>query len=140
MELIAGTYRLLSLEARSKDHGAMFPLGRDVRGVVIYGGDGYMSGMISGENRPNVTSPALAGMSKEEREAIAKTFIAYAGKYTVRDGWIIHDVEVSFIPNLMGGPSHIHSYRLDGDTLTITPRPVSMNMKRTEVILTWKKA
>jgi len=139
MKSITGTWRLLSLEIRKKDNEVIYPFGKEVKGILIYQNNGYMSGMISGEGRPNVSAPATMGIPEKERLEISKNFIAYAGKYLVEDNRIIHDIEVSFIPNLMGSSSHAGNYHLDGNNLCITSEQRAGRNNDSSIKVVWGK-
>ena len=140
MGSIIGTWRLCSVELEQKSGETVYPFGRDVKGLVLYQDDGYMAGIISGENRPLVNSPALTGIAEHERAAIAKHFNAYAGRYVVEETRIVHHVEVSFVPNLMAGSAHASTYALSGDTLTLTSTiPSAAHGAVPSLVLTWER-
>ncbi len=126
MSSIIGTWKLLSYQLRKKGN-ISFPLGENVRGLLIYQENGYMSGIISGENRPDVTSPASMGISEKERLEISKNFIAYSGKFFVEGNKIVHSVEVSFVPNLMGKTNHAGTFEVNDNNLTISSIPQLYN-------------
>ncbi len=139
MKFIIGTWRLLSLEIRKYTGEVIYPFGKEVKGILIYQNNGYMSGMISGEGRPNVSAPATMGISENERLEISKNFIAYAGKYQVEDNKIIHNVEVSYIPNLMGSSSHAGNYHFDNNNLCITSEQRSGIDTKSSIKVVWEK-
>lgn len=139
METIIGTWRLKSLEIWRKTGEVIFPFGKAVKGLLIYQDNGYMSGIISGEGRPNVSAPATMGIPENERAAISQNFIAYAGKYSLEDNTILHDIEVSFIPNLMGNSSHGGMFSLNGDNLTITSKQLSLKDGDAQIKVLWRK-
>lgn len=136
MDSIIGTWKLLSYELK-KEGKVIFPLGKKVNGLLLYQENGFMSGIISGENRPNVTKPATMGIPDNERLEISKNFIAYSGKYCVDNDKIIHSIEVSFIPNLIGDTSHFGIFELKGNNLVIKSTPLSL--KEIIVEVTWVK-
>ena len=141
MTSIVGTWKLHSIELKDESGKTAYPFGKNVKGLVLYQDDGYMAGIISKENRPNVSSPALVGIAEHECAAIAKHFNAYAGRYKVQGKRIIHNVEVSFVPNLMAGREHVSAFTLAGETLTLSSE-ITAEVQATfkVVIVTWKKA
>ncbi len=138
MKTIIGTWRLLSLELRKETGEVIFPLGKEVKGLLLYQNDGFMSGIISGEGRPNVSVPAAVGIPDAERLAISKNFIAYSGRYSIDNDKIVHSVEVSFVPNLMGNSSHIGTFSLIGDNLSIKSKQLSKKNKNYLIVI-WER-
>ena len=117
---IVGTWKLKSLTFMDEGRIVSHPFGRSVNGLVIYQETGYMSGIISGEGRPEVTSTATKGISDAERLAISKNFIAYAGEYRIEGDIIYHKVMSSFLPNLMNEESHNSKFEMKENTLITT--------------------
>jgi hypothetical protein len=98
------------------------PFGDDPVGVLSYGSDGRMSVLMAASNRPKLGIPIgeLARarsvlmrpwMLFGNRDVVrglgrfikaASSFMAYAGTYEVRDGAVVHNVEVGSIPDWMG--------------------------------------
>ncbi len=140
VESIIGTWQLQSIELKDESGGTAYPFGRKVKGLVLYQDDGYMAGILSGENRPNVSTPALIGISEPECIAIAKHFNAYAGRYTVQENRIIHNVDVSYVPNLMVEREHVSSFSLADDTLILSSKmPSGVQGHFKEMVITWKR-
>ena len=139
MKSITGTWRLLSLELKKKTGETVYPFGKEVKGLLLYQRDGYMSGIISGEGRPHVSVPATMGIPENERLAISKNFIAYAGKYHTEGHKIIHAVEVSFIPNLTGSSSHAGTFSFINNKLCITSEQGSGSNNEFLIKVTWEK-
>ena len=139
MKTIIGTWRLLSLEFIKKTGEVVYPFGKEVKGLLIYQSNGYMSGMISGEGRPNISAPATKGIPDKERLAISKNFIAYAGKYLVEGNQIIHNIEVSFVPNLMGNSSHAGTFSLKNSILCIASKQQPGEDDEFSINVLWEK-
>ena len=138
MSKIIGTWRLQSFELQLSNEEIIFPFGKEAKGLLIYEPNGFMSGMISGEGRPNVSKPATIGIPENERAAIANKFIAYAGRYIIERNNIIHKIEVSFIPNLMGESSHAGNFQVEDNKLLISS-DISEKGKTASVITKWIK-
>ncbi|MGD9212927.1 MAG: lipocalin-like domain-containing protein [Desulfobacteraceae bacterium] len=140
MTSIIGTWGLCSIELKHESGNTVYPYGRNVKGLVLYQEDGYMAGIISGDDRPPVSSPTLIGIANHERAAIARHFNAYAGRYQVEEKRIIHNIKVSFVPNLMSGSAHVSNYTLVGDTLTLKSTiPSVMQEPNKSIIITWER-
>ncbi len=139
MSEIVGTWELKSLTFTEKEKIVSYPFGRNVNGLVIYHGNGYMSGVISGEGRPEVSSTATRGISDAERLAISRNFIAYAGKYRIEDDMVCHMVMSSFLPNLMNEESHNSKFEVNGNILITTSIPQNDLNKNIVLQVIWEK-
>ncbi len=140
MESIVGTWRLCTIQLKCSSNEPVYPFGKNVRGLLIYHDNGYMSGIISGSDRPFVSSPALTGIKEHERAAIAMHFNAYAGRYEIKADKVIHNIEVSFVPNLMKDSSHISRYVLAGDILILSSTiPSSDTGPDISIVISWRR-
>ena len=94
---LLGTWTLVSASSTSKDGArSESPYGPTPVGFLTYREDGRVTAMISYGGR----KPLSAGGGKMEEQAEAfKTFLAYAGRYTLSGDKVIHSVEISSIQN-----------------------------------------
>ena len=76
---------------------------------------------------------------KQVNIAISKNFISYAGKYTVEDDKIIHNIMVSFVPNLMEEKAHTISFLFSGNKLITMSQPIHRNGHKISITLTWER-
>lgn len=136
---IIGTWKLLSFEVIKDDETRVNPFGKELNGLLIYHENGYMSGIISGEGRPNISSTASMGISEKERAAIAQNFIAYAGKYHINGDMVIHEIEVSFLPNLIGEKSHSNSFIVMNNKLITVSKNQNLGNNSISVTLEWER-
>jgi len=97
-----------------------------------------MSGMMSKSDRPNLSSANLSEIKEKEKSSLADGFIGYAGKYEVLENKIIHNVEMSFIPNWIGNPLN-RFYRFENDELVLTTPPEDINGKMFVYYINWEK-
>ena len=133
-----GTWRLISMEGRLSDGTVTYPLGADTRGYIMYAPDGYVSVVISGNTRPSLgTSDLLAG-SDEQLAAAARTFISYAGRYSVDGELVRHAVDISLFPDWAGGIQERH-YRFEGNRLTLSTDPILWGGKERTAVLVWER-
>ena len=116
---VAGVWGLSSIEISFPSGEKIFPLGRSPKGLLIYMENGYMSGIMSSDNRPSVSSAALAGLTEAELVSIGKGFNAYVGRYWQDHKYIRHSVEVSYLPNLMRKKNHLVKYTINDDRLLL---------------------
>jgi Lipocalin-like domain len=102
---LIGAWTLQSYESSSVDGSDVtYPLGADARGIIMYTPDGYMSAQLMRADRTPLdrNDPQLA--HDNELAAAAGGYLSYAGPFTVVDeGLIAHHVEVSLLPNWIGG-------------------------------------
>src|SRR5262245_53322090 len=122
-----GTWRLIAHESRTADGCVRYPFGRDAQGYLTYMADGYMSVAIMGTHRPRFHSAndLTEGTSEEQLDA-CKRYLSYAGTYILgEDSTILHHVDVSLFPNSRGGVQE-RLYRLEGERLTLSTRPVQI--------------
>lgn len=135
---LIGTWKLKSFELKSKEGDIFHPLGDNPKGFLIYDKSGHMSGMMSKTDRPNLSSANLSEIKEKEKSSLADGFIGYAGKYEVLENKIIHNVEMSFIPNWIGNPLD-RFYRFENDTLVLTTPPEDINGKKFVYYINWEK-
>jgi hypothetical protein len=115
---LIGTWRLVSFEARDADGRVTYPWGRDPQGFLTYTADGRMAGQLGRADRPRLAVADWLAASDAEIAAAARDYFAYCGTYEVRDGTVVHQVDLSLIPNRIGGEL-VRSVALNGDTLTL---------------------
>ena len=136
---LVGTWRLVSWESRDADGQVSRPFGRDPRGYLIYTADGYMSAILTPVDRlPFAAGDILRGTGEEQARAAA-TCIAYAGRYTVHEGMVLHHVETSLFPNWVGGAQE-RRYELDGDRLSLSTGPLLQDGRERRALLVWERA
>ena len=135
---ITGTWKLKSFESRSKDGDVFYPFGENPKGFLMYDKSGYMSGMISRADRPNLSVKNEINMDESEKTSISEGFIGYSGKYEILDDKIIHHVEMSFIPNWIGKPLD-RFYSFENDDLVLTTPPEVFNNTKFVHYIVWEK-
>ena len=136
MENLVGAWRLRRFEATTADEEPTYPLGENATGYLIYTADGHMSATLMRAERMPFGSDDIRAGTAEERVRAYEDFIAYAGRYEVREGAVVHHVELALFPNWIGS-EQLRYVELDGDTLTITTPPVGRYAKSR---LIWERA
>src|SRR5271154_3722777 len=93
---LVGTWKLVSASSTaSTGERSDTPYGPCPAGFLTYTADGRMSSVISYGGRKSL-SFGRAGLALLEEQAEAfKTFLAYAGRYTLSTDQVTHHVEVS---------------------------------------------
>lgn len=119
---ILGTWRLLSYvreEIPSGDKSDV--MGAHPSGYIHYGRDGRMMVIIVGTDRKKPAGPVA---TPQEAEALIRSMLSYAGTYTLNPEakTITHHIDISWDQSRTG-ESHVRTYKLDGDRLTLTTQP-----------------
>lgn len=137
-EELIGTWRLKSYELKSIDGDCYYPYGSNPKGYLLYNKNGYMSGMISKSDRPHLSKNDIRKLPEKEKSSLSEGFYAYSGKYELQKSKILHKIEVSFIPNLVGTTEERYFQILDNKMILSIP-PVIINGKEFILYITWEK-
>ena len=135
---VVGTWRLKLWETRDPDGRVGYPLGPDALGYLIYTPGGHMSAAMMRTGRPAFAGDDLLGGTPEEQAAAAAGYVAYCGRYEVRDGTAVHHVELSRFPNWVGS-EQVRFAEVAGDELTITTRPLRIGGETVNRLI-WERA
>jgi len=138
---IVGAWTLQSYQSSAIDGSDVtYPLGIDARGIIMYTPDGYMSAQLMRADRTpfDHDDPHLA--HDNELAAAAAGYLSYAGPYTiVNDGLIAHHVEVSVLPNWIGGIQY-RAAHLQNSQLVLSPaEPPLIHGQRRNAKLVWRR-
>ncbi|MGA2418462.1 MAG: lipocalin-like domain-containing protein [Candidatus Acidiferrum sp.] len=134
---LVGTWRLVSvrtISASRKRNDA--PYGAKPSGFIIYTAEGRMSATIGFDGRPPLSANDWRLAPAEERAEAFKTFLAYAGSYSVMEDRVIHHVEVSSVQNWVN-TDLLRMVRFAGDTIILTTPPAGEEALAYE--LTWQR-
>ena len=138
-EPLVGTWRLKRWETRGADGRVSCPLGPNALGYLTYTPGGHVSVSMMRAGRAPFADSALLGGTPEERAVAAAGYVAYCGRYEVRDGEaVVHHVELSLFPNWVGS-EQVRFAAVVGDELTITTRPLLIGGE-TVNRLVWERA
>jgi hypothetical protein len=139
---LIGAWVLHSYEARSIDGSDVtYPLGVNPRGIIMYTPDGYMSAQLMRSGRPRFSGDDMQLAPEHELAAAASGYLTYAGPYSVvGDGLIAHHVEVSLLPNWIGGTQY-RTAHLSGSVLELgPPEPLLIDGQHRNLRLVWHRA
>lgn len=139
---IIGAWTLQSYQSSAIDGSDVtFPLGVDARGIIMYTPDGYMSAQImrAGRTPFDRDDPHLA--HDNELAAAAAGYLSYSGPYAVvDDGLIAHHVELSLLPNWIGGIQY-RTARLQDSQLELSPHePLLIHGQHRNAKLVWRRS
>ena len=141
-EYLVGAWTLESYQSSDVDgSNVRYPLGPDARGIIMYTADGYMSAQIMRSDRAPVARGDLQLADNDELAAVARGYLAYAGPYSVLDnGDIAHHVDVSLLPNWIGGTQY-RAAQIGDDRLQLGPaEPVLIKGTLRSGRLIWRRA
>jgi len=97
-----------------------------------------MTAMISYGGRKRLSpSDARSAPAEEQAEAF-RTFVAYAGRYTLNGDKVIHHVEISSIQNWVD-TDLIRSIRFEGERIVLLTPPTSVDGKIQTFELIWQR-
>jgi len=139
-EDLLGAWHLQSYTAES-DGVVDEPLGPDPLGIIMYTDDGYMSAQLMRRGRPDYDKAVTDGGTPEQTATAATGYLCYSGPFTVDEeaDVLSHHVEVSLLPNWVGG-NQIRHARLRDDVLELRAELVSRRGASTTHVLTWRRA
>jgi hypothetical protein len=104
-------------------------------GLLTYSGDGRVTAVISFGGRKSL--PFGGGTPEEQADAF-KTFLAYAGRYTLSGEKVIHHIEISSIQNYVD-KDLVRTVKFQGDQIILVTPPTSVNGKMQTVELIWQR-
>jgi hypothetical protein len=119
-EQLLGAWTLVEYVARAADGTRVHPLGPDAAGLLVYTDSGHMAAQLMAAGRPRW--PRDGDPDRLDRlAAIATGYLAYAGPFVVDEaaGTVAHHVELSLLPNWVGG-EQLRVVALDGDVLDLS--------------------
>ena len=132
---LVGTWKLVSASSTTpKGERLDPPYGLNPVGLLTYSEDGRVSAIISYDGRKPISTIAKL----EEEAAAFKTFLAYAGRFTVSGDQVTHHIEISSIQNYVG-KDLVRTVRVESDRITLITPPTSVNGKIQTVELIWQR-
>jgi hypothetical protein len=139
-EDLVGTWRLRSWKNVDSDGSAVDALGDKPVGYIFYNRDGFMSVEIMAADRAPYRVPDAFGGTAEERSEAIGTYLSYAGPFEVLSDQetVIHQIEVCSYPNWIGN-AQVRFAKLDGDLLTLSAEPTTMQGVERTAVLVWER-
>ncbi len=136
---LVGTWKLVSASSTtSAGEPSTAPYGPSPVGFLTYTEDGRVSALISyGGRKPLSVGGAALALQEEQAEAF-KTFLAYAGRYTVSGDKVTHHIEISSIQNYVG-KDLVRGIKFQSDQIALVTPPTTVNGKIQTVELIWQR-
>jgi hypothetical protein len=133
---LVGAWKLVSASSTtSSGERSETPYGPSPVGFLTYTAEGRVTALISYGGRESLT---FGGGTQEEQAEAFKTFLAYAGRYSLSGDKVIHHVEISSIPNYVD-KDLIRSVKFEGDRIVLVTPPTRLNGKLQTVELIWQR-
>lgn len=99
---IVGSWKLVSTAALTADGKRLAsPMGDHPTGFLLYTADGHMSLLITHEGRPKLSGDRLDSPTEERAKAFS-TMVAYAGRYRLDGGRLVHQLQAASSENWVG--------------------------------------
>ncbi|OBI51250.1 lipocalin-like domain-containing protein [Mycobacterium sp. E796] len=140
-EYLIGAWTLESYQSSVLDGSDVrYPLGPDAVGIIMYTPDGYMSAQIMRADRPPLDVGDLSTGDDAELATAARGYLAYTGPYTTTDDSVVaHHVDVSLLPNWIGGTQY-RAAQIGDSRLELSPtEPVLIDGQRRNGRLVWRR-
>jgi hypothetical protein len=139
---LIGAWTLQSYVAHNIDGSEVIhPLGVDAKGIIMYTPDGYMSAQLMRSDRRHLDGDDMQPRADVDLAAAANGYLSYAGPYSIVDnGLIAHHIDVSLLPNWIGGIQY-RAALLHGSVLELSPpEPILVGGRRLTARLVWHRA
>jgi hypothetical protein len=136
---LVGTWGLTSVEIRYSDGEVRYPYGKYPQGYLMYTDDGFMSAVITEQERLPFTGDDIFGGTIEEQAKAARTYLSYCGPYTVDGDEVVHHVDISLFPNWMGQEQLRYIESINDDQLVLRAMPLLLGGKRGTSYLIWHR-
>jgi len=112
------------------------PFGSGPSGFLTYSEDGRVTALISYGGRKSLS--VGGGSVLEEQAEAFKTFLAYAGRYTLSGDNVTHHIEISSIQNYVG-KDLVRRVKFQDDQIRLVTPPAMVNGKIQTVELIWQR-
>ena len=136
--LLVGTWSLVSFQLQLTDGSVKHPWGRNLVGQVMYTPDGFMAGTFMKQDRAHFPAADVMLATPEESVAALKSYVGYAGSYSVRGDSVVHHVTVSWFPNWSGTDIE-RFFEVENGNLVLRTPPIAIGGMRAKSVGVWRK-
>jgi hypothetical protein len=136
---LVGTWKLVSASSTtSTGERSEIPYGPSPVGFLTYTGDGRVTALISYGGRKSLSFGGGTLAPLEEQAEAFKTFLAYAGRYTLSGDKVTHHIEISSIQNYVD-KDLVRIVKFQGDQIILVTPPTPVNGKIQTLELIWHR-
>lgn len=136
---LVGTWKLVSASSTATSgEQSEPPYGINPVGFLTYTEDGRVTALISYGGRKPLSIGAKPPLLLEEQAEAFKTFLAYAGRYSLSGDKVIHSIEISSIQNYVN-KELVRSVKFQGDRIVLVTPPTMVNGKIQTMELVWER-
>ena len=137
---LVGSWQLRSWVSTYDDGSTGEPFGPSPEGVLVYTAGGTMITTIGRSGRPRITGGDVLGGPEPEIAAMARSFIAYSGTWSIDGSDVLHDVSMSLFPDWVGTQQRRHvALSADGRALTLSTDPMLLRGRTGVQRLEWTR-
>lgn len=113
---LLGVWRLVTWEIPTSTGTTTYPLGPNAIGQIMYDTVGRVSAQLVQPDQPRFASEDWLQARTEEKAEAWSAYFGYFGTFTIDTsvGAVIHHIEGSWFPNLVG-TQQIRHYHFEGD-------------------------
>jgi hypothetical protein len=119
---------------------ATMPFGPDAVGLLVYAADGWMTATMSRARRTELSSGPGAAASAEARAQAFSEYLSYAGRWELRGADIVHHVEWSMNPALIGTLQVRRACLAEGDLELSAEEVDATSGRRRHHRISWQRA
>jgi hypothetical protein len=120
---LVGTWKLESASSSTASgERNETPFGPSPTGFLTYTQDGRVTAIVSYGGRKRLSSSDSLSAPVDEQAEAFKTFIAYAGRYTLKGDKVIHHVEISSIQDWVN-TDLIRRIKFEGERIVLATPP-----------------
>jgi hypothetical protein len=135
---LVGTWRLVSREHWDADGRLSQPLGTHPAGYITYTPDGFVSVLMTSQERRPFSGGDVSTATRDELADAAATCLGYFGRFDVVDGRVRHHVHVSLYPN-RPGQTLVRRAEIEGRRLVLSPEPGTAGDGSVRSRITWER-
>jgi lipocalin-like protein len=138
--LLHGHWKLVGWDGVDADGAAVRHGGAEPSGDLIYLPTGRMAVQVQHDGRPGFGSTELHAGDRDGRAEAYRTYIAYAGTFSVpHEGVVVHHVEVALHPDQAGMDKERKFTLADGELALETQRVQVEGGGDATSILRWRR-
>ena len=138
--ILVGAWKLDSYETRGAKGDIEYPIGKHVRGQLLYDARGDVSVHVMREDRPAFALNDFGRGTDIEVRTAWDGYLAYFGTYTVDSvkHTVTHHIRGALFPNFVGS-DQVRNYKFEDGRLVLSTPPILWRGKSREFVLVWER-